>query len=117
MDKNIMYKVYAKLDSNKCILDIESSAFITDITGFIQIDEGEDGYIYGHAQPNYLMSKYGKPTFEDGKPNFKYDGQIIELTQEEKEKFFPKPKPQPTEQEQINANLMREIALLKAGVR
>lgn len=85
-----IYKVYAKVNENRCITDVESTAFhdeqklIDD--GFVKIDEGTNGRIYGHAQPNYLVEKYGKPKIdENGKFNFKYeDSKIVELTEDEK---------------------------------
>lgn len=90
MYDEIMYKVYVKVNENGYITDVESTAFhdeqklIDD--GFVKIDEGSDGRIYGHAQPNYLLMKYGKSKIdENGKYNFKYkDGEIIELTEDEK---------------------------------
>lgn len=117
----IIYEVWAGLDSNKCIERIESTAFYSkeqlEEMNMIKIDEGTDGEIYGHAQPNYLRMKYGKPTYDEQfHPNYILDGKIRELSDEEKEVLFPNPTPQPTEQELINAQLMLEIAKLKAGV-
>lgn len=86
----IMYKVYAKVNENGCITSIESTAFYDEQKliddGFIKIDEGTDGRIYGHAQPNYLIEKYGQTMYdESGKCNFKYtDGKVVELTEDEK---------------------------------
>ena len=116
----MIYKVFIEKDKNNCITRVESSAFYTleELNNGIQIDESADGEIYGHAQPNYLLMKYGKTTYDEQfRPNFKYvGGQVISLTDQEKDEWF-KPQPsQPSEQELINAQLMREIALLKAGV-
>lgn len=86
----IMYKVYAKLDDNSHIIGIESTAFHAEeeLTkqGYIKIDEGSDGHIYGHAQPNYLKEKCRKSMYdENGKCNFKYaDGKVVELIEDEK---------------------------------
>lgn len=52
---------------------------------------------------------------EQGRPN--YHGDWVEWTEEEKETNYPLPTQQPTEQEQFNAQLMKEIALLKVGVK
>lgn len=116
-----MYKVYAKLDTNNCIVGIESTAFydeqkLTD-KGYIFIDEGFNGDMYGHAQPNYLRMKYGKTTYDEQfHPNFKYiDGNVIELTDEEKELLFPPIEPQPTEQDLINADIYMQLAQLQMG--
>lgn len=118
-----MYKVYIKLDDNKYITNVESTAFHTEeeLTeqGYIYLDEGEDGETYGHAQPNYMLNKYRKSTYDEkGYPNFKYlNKKIIEISQEEKNKFSVNYYEKATEQEKINATLMKEIALLKAGVK
>lgn len=47
------YIVYVKTDPNGYITDVNSSAFLTDITGWIEIDSGY-GAKYGHAQGNYF---------------------------------------------------------------
>lgn len=50
---NGKYKVYIKVDEKNRIIEINSSAFITDVAGWIMIDIGE-GDKYHHAQGNYL---------------------------------------------------------------
>ena len=106
--EEIIYKVFARLDENKCITDIWCTGnqclgdkrTIEEMkeSGYVQIDKGTNGSIYGHAQANYLEMKYGKPCYDEQfKPNFKYIDKIVELTKEEKEKFFPPVKPQPSE--------------------
>ena len=87
--EEIMYEVWAKLDANKRIERIESTAFFSkeqlEELGMIKIDEGTDGTIYGHAQPNYLLMKYGKPMYDEQmRKNYKYIEKVIELTEEEK---------------------------------
>lgn len=118
MNMDEMYKVYAKLDSNNCIVSIESSAFydVSELEGYIQIDEGVDGYIYGHAQPNYLNEKYGKPTYdESGHANFKYvSGNVIELTDEEKSLFFPPVEPEPSDIDIALADIYFQLASLQS---
>lgn len=114
-----VYEVYVLIDDKNHIVGIESTAFysVEELTekGYIKIDEGEDGYVYGHAQPNYLYEKYGKPTYDDHCcPNFKYEnGKITELTDEEKQTMYPPAEPQPTEQDLINADLYMQIAQLQ----
>ena len=117
----VIYEVWAKLDSNKCIERIESTAFFTkeqlEEMSMIKIDKGADGEVYGHAQPNYLKMKYGKTMYDEQmRCNYKYIDKVIELTDEEKETFFPPVKPQPSEQEQFNAMILMELAKIKAGV-
>lgn len=108
--EELLYKVFALLDTNKCITDIWStgnqalgdSRSIEDMEalGYIKIDEGTDGDIYGHAQPNYLLMKYGKATYDDrDRCNYKYIDKVIELTDDEKETLFPPVEPQPSELE------------------
>lgn len=111
--EEMIYKVFARFDKNSCITDIWSTGnqclgdkrTIEEMqeNGYIQIDEGANGTIYGHAQPNYLSMKFGKPTYDEQmKPNFKYiDDNIVELTDEEKTSLFPPVEPQPTEIELI----------------
>ncbi len=76
-------KVYIKINSNNCVPEINSSSFLTDTTGLIQIDEGiGDRYIY--AQNNY----FDKPICEMRQSitiyHYKYvDGVVLERTAEE----------------------------------
>ena len=83
-------KVYVKLDANNSIIEINSSVFLEDTTGFIEIDTSENGKErdkYVHAQNNYL--KKGLFDFQN-RPNYKYiDNKVQELTEEEKEKLYP----------------------------
>ena len=61
------YKVFVKVNTDGCITQINSSAFIRDTTDWIKIDEGE-GTKYHHAQNNYL----DKPIIdENGIYNYK----------------------------------------------
>lgn len=112
----VIYQVFALLDSNKCITDIWStgnqclgdSRNIEDMQelGYVKIDEGTDGAIFGHAQVNYLQMKYGKPKFDDKNfPNYKYVDKVIELSSEEKEELFIKP------QESIKQKEEQELKL------
>lgn len=111
-------KVYVKLNENNVITQINSSIFLKDTTDYVEIDEWQEGLPrdkFAHAQGNYLEKGL---IDEQGRYNYKYvDETLVELTDEEKEVLFPKPTPQPTKQEIINAQLMLEIAKLKAGVQ
>ena len=100
--KSQKIKVYAKLDENKVIKEINSSIFLKDITGYIEIDEG-CGDKYSHAQSQYLE----KGLIDNkGRFNYKFDGgMLVELTEEEKENFFPILPPVPTEIEILQAKL------------
>lgn len=78
---NIKYMVYAKTDENGIITVINSSAFLSDTTGWTEIDEGT-GDRYHHAQNNYLSAGL---TDENGIFNYKLtDGKPLLRTAEEK---------------------------------
>lgn len=69
----ITHKVYVKTDNSNVITAINSSAFMTDTGGWIEIDEGT-GDRYHHAQGNYfdmpIMDERGVYNYKliDGKP-------------------------------------------------
>ena len=70
-----MYKVYIKVNEDGYIVAINSSEFVDDLSGWIEIDEGY-GDKYHHAQGNYLS----KPIMtEEGEYRYKYiSGEVIE---------------------------------------
>ena len=75
------YKVYAKTNADGIITAVNSSAFLPDTTGWVEIDEGE-GDKYHHAQNNYLPDGL---TDENGIFNYKLvDGKPMLRTAEEK---------------------------------
>lgn len=103
-------KVYAKINENNIITDINSSIFLNNIEGYIQIDEGS-GDKYAHAQGNYLDKGL---TDRSGRFNYKYTGhKIVELSEDEKKKLHPSVTNKTTSQEEINATLIKENADLK----
>lgn len=62
-----VYKVFIMVDEQK-IVDVNSSAFLSDTTGWVQIDEGT-GDRYNHAQNNY----FPKPKYDErGIPRYAY---------------------------------------------
>lgn len=75
------YHVYVKTDEENRITAINSSAFLSDVSEWIQVDEGYEGERYGHAQMGYLE----KPLYtSDGYAQYKLsDGAVIERSQEE----------------------------------
>lgn len=74
------YKVYIKTDDNNLVTAINSSAFLSDTTGWTELDEGT-GDKYHHAQGNYLPK--GLMT-DDGIYQYKYEGgELQERTPEE----------------------------------
>jgi hypothetical protein len=95
-----MAKVYVKLDSNNCIIEINSDIFLTSVVGYICIDEG-DGDKYSHAQGMYLDK--GLMDMQ-GRYNYKYENnQVIELTDDEKNILFPPKVNPPSDQERIES--------------
>lgn len=99
MDYITTYKVYVKTDDEGVVTAINSSAFLTDTTGWTKIDEGTSDK-YHHAQNHYL----DKPLVDDrGIYNYKLvDGKPVLRTNEDK---LP-------EVDKLNA--AAEIAKLKA---
>lgn len=75
-----MYKVYAKVADDGRVLDVNSDAFIHDMNGWVEIDQGT-GDNYHHAQGNYLP---GQLIDRRGLSLYKLEGgQIIPRTAEE----------------------------------
>lgn len=110
-----MYKVYIKLDKDKQITSINSEIFLSneEMQVMTNIDEGE-GDKYVHAQSQYLekglIDKYGRY-------NYKYvEGKVVEVAEGDKP-TIEEPKAIPTEQQKINAQLMLQIAQLKAELK
>ena len=99
------YIVYVKIDENNRVTDINSSAFISDVSEWAEIDMGV-GDRYHHAQGNY----FPKPlTDENGVYRYKYaDGIVSERTAEEMAGDIPAPVPEPP----TNAELAAAIAEL-----
>ena len=88
------YIVYIKLNENGYITAVNSSGFLTDTAGWMQLDEGI-GDKYHHAQGNY----FPKPVITDGGA-YRYklvDGVAVESTAEEiaKQEEANKPAPEP----------------------
>ena len=99
------YTVYIKTDEKNRITDINSSAFISDISEWTKIDSG-DGDRYHHAQGNYLP----KPITDDnGVYCYKFEnGAVCERSADEMAADMPIPEPAPP----TNAELAAAIAEL-----
>lgn len=102
-------KVYIKTDSNNNVTAVNSSIFLSDLTGWIYINEGH-GDKYAHAQGHY----FDKPIMTDyGIYRYKYaDNAVAEKTDEEiAEEIEQLPEPEPTENERLTAleNAMLEM--------
>lgn len=105
------YKVYVSLQDGY-ITSINSEIFLSEeeIQTMTEIDQGQ-GDKYAHAQSQYLE----KGLFDEhGRYNYRYvEDKVVEVAEEDKPKVV-EPKAEPTEQEKINAQLMLQIAQLKA---
>lgn len=105
------YKVYVSL-SDGYITSINSEIFLSqeEIQTMKEIDQGQ-GDKYAHAQSQYLEKEL---VDEHGRYNYKYvEGKVIEVAEADKP-TIEEPKAVPTEQEKINAQLMLQIAQIKA---
>lgn len=108
MDK---IKVYIKLGKNNTICEIESSVFLKDTEGYLQIDEGY-GQKYAHAQ-NYYFPKDKPLRDNQGRCNYKYVSNIIQqLSENEKNELYPN-NIIVSEQDNINSMVLKEIEALK----
>ena len=85
-------RVYIKIDSENRVTAVNSEIFISDVSGWVEIDNG-DGVRFVHAQGNYLP----KPiTDENGVYRYKFEnGAICERSEEEMTADTPIPEPEP----------------------
>lgn len=98
------YTVYIKVDTDNNITAINSSAFLSIVEDWIEVDRGE-GDKYHHAQSNYLnkglLDAYGRY-------NYKFiNGRVVEIPEYEKPLI---PRPEPTVLERLEA---LEVAMLE----
>ena len=106
------YDVYVLVDGMNRIISVDSSAFLSDTTGWVQIDEGI-GDRHHHAQGNYFPA----PLYDDrGIPRYAYvpdgDPKWRERTKEEMDADYVPPEPVKTVDE-----LAAENELLRAQVQ
>lgn len=106
--------VYIKTDSQNRVTAVNSSAFLSDPTGWIRIDEGE-GDRYTHAQSNY----FDKPIItEDGAHQYIYlgDRKWRECTAEEMAAdIHPAAPASPTLQERVEALEAATLEMIMGG--
>lgn len=104
-------KVYVKLGKNNSICEIESSVFLKDTKGYLQIDEGY-GQKYAHAQ-NYYFPKEKPLRDNQGRCNYKHENnEVVELTEDEKLNLFPVQEKEPTETEILQKQLLETQAIV-----
>jgi hypothetical protein len=98
------YKVYVKTNSNGYITAVNSSAFLTDTTGWVEIDSGY-GDKYHHAQGNYFPESIST---DGGAYRYKLvKGKAVECTAEEiaEQEETNRPEPVTTTDDVLNALL------------
>lgn len=108
---NNEYKVYVSLQDGY-ITSINSEIFLSEeeMSTMTEINRGQ-GDKYAHAQSQYLEKEL---VDEHGRYNYKFvEGKVIEVAEADKP-TIEEPKAVPTEQDKINAQLMLQIAQLKA---
>lgn len=103
--------VYAKVDESGYITAVNSSAFLDDLTGWAEIDQGV-GDKYHHAQENY----FPLPLFTSGGA-YRYklvNGAPVECTPEEiqQQEEANQPEPGLSQEDRIKA-LEEELALAR----
>lgn len=104
------YTVYVKLNESGYIIAINSSFFLTDTTGWTEIDSGY-GDKYHHAQGNYfpqpIMAERGVYRYKlvDGKP--------VERTASEMDADYVEPEPKPSTEERVAQLEAQNEALLE----
>lgn len=88
MFENETYKVFILLDEKQEIIAINSSAFLEDPTGWIEVGSGF-GDKFLHAQGNYLGAGL---TDLAGRYNYKFiNNEIVEIPEEEKTEIEGEP--------------------------
>ena len=103
MDEILMeqpYKVLVRVDAAGRVVEINSSEFVTNTDGWVEIDSGW-GDKYHHAQGNYLP---GPLMDERGVLRYKMvDGKPIERTAEEMDSDYTPPEQKPTTEQRVDA--------------
>lgn len=106
------YLVYIRVDDAGRVVAINSSAFVQDPDGWVQIDRGH-GDRYHHAQGNYLP---GPLMDERGMYRYKLaDGEVVERTPEEMDADWVEPEPQPDPAARLRA-VEEALEMILTGV-
>lgn len=108
------YIVYVRVNELGYIVEINSSAFISDTTGWIEIDSGY-GDKHHHAQGNYFT----QPLYDvRGCANYKLENNIpAERSDEEKEaEIASRPALMPSYNDRVSALEEAMLVMLSRGV-
>ena len=103
MDEIVMeqpYKVLIRVDADGRVVAINSSAFITDMGGWVEIDSGFSDR-HHHAQGNYLPLP-----LMDERGVYRYklvDGKVVERTRDEMDADYVPPEQRPTTEQRVDA--------------
>lgn len=94
------YIVYVRTDEKGYIVAVNSSAFLSDTSGWTEIDRGYTQR-HHHAQGNYLP---GPLMDERGVYRYKLvDGKPVERTAEEMDADYTPPEQRPTTEQRVDA--------------
>ena len=110
INMNQPYKVLVRVDSVDRVVEINSSAFLQDTDGWVQIDSGH-GDRYHHAQGNY----FPQPIMDErGIYRYKLvEGKPVERTQEEMDADYVEPEVKQSTDERIEQLEARNEVLLE----
>ena len=94
------YKVLVRVDNAWRVVDINSSAFVQETAGWVEIDSGFSDR-HHHAQGNYLPLP-----LMDERGVYRYklvDGAVVERTKEEMDADYTPPEQKPTTEQRVDA--------------
>lgn len=105
-------RVFIKTDSKNRITDINSEIFISDFSGWTEIDSG-DGDKFAHAQGNY----FPKPvTDENGVYRYKFEnGAVCERSADEMAADMPVTEPAPPSNAELAAAIAELAEVMMGG--
>lgn len=105
-------RVYIKTDEMNRLTAVNSEVFISDISGWVEIDRG-DGDKFAHAQVNYLPKSLMD---ENGVYRYKYEnGVISERSADEMAEDMVAPEPAPPTNEELAAAIAELAEVICGG--
>ena len=105
-------RVFIKTDSKNRITAVNSEIFISDFSGWTEIDSG-DGDKFAHAQGNYLPMPL---IDENGCYRYKYEnGAVCERSADEMAADMPAPAPVPPTNEELAAAIAELAEVICSG--